>query len=411
MVKKVEVLAIIPARGGSKGIPRKNIRDFAGYPLIAYSISAALQSRLVTRVVVSTDDEEIARIARSFGADVPFLRPDEISADETTDLPVFMHALDWLSNNESYNPDIVVQLRPTSPVRPLNCVDDAIEILLSHPEADSVRGIVPSGQNPYKMWIVDPGTSVMKPLLNIVGVNEPYNAPRQQLPPTFWQTGHVDAIRTSTILDKHSMSGETILGLIIDPQYTVDLDNLRDWERAAWLVNNARIEMVSPGRRRRPLPEKIDLVVFDFDGTFTDNRVWVNEEGKEQIAANRMDSHGIKLMRNIGIPAIVISTEINPVVTARCNKMHIPALRGIWHKDVVLTEYLEEQKINPQNVVFLGNDINDVPVFPIIGCAVVVGDSHISAIKEADIILTKPGGHGAVREFCDMIIEHVKERS
>jgi N-acylneuraminate cytidylyltransferase len=146
MVKKPEILVIIPARGGSKGIPRKNIRMFSGYPLIAWSIAAAKKSQSVTRVIVSTDDPEIAAVAREWGAETPFLRPTEFAQDKTTDLPVFEHALKWLKENEKYQPDIVIQLRPTSPIRPLHCVDDAVKILLDHPQADSVRGIVPSGQ-------------------------------------------------------------------------------------------------------------------------------------------------------------------------------------------------------------------------------------------------------------------------
>jgi len=143
---KPEILTIIPARGGSKGIPRKNIRNFAGSPLIAWSIAAARQSEFVTRIVVSTDDEEIAAVARSFGAETPFLRPAEFAQDQTTDLPVFEHALQWLAEHENYHPEVVVQLRPTSPIRPRDCVDGAIKILLAHPDADCVRGVVPRGR-------------------------------------------------------------------------------------------------------------------------------------------------------------------------------------------------------------------------------------------------------------------------
>src|SRR5512140_1055395 len=131
-----EVLAIIPARGGSKGIPRKNIRDFAGYPLIAYSIAAGLQAKSVTRVIVSTDDQEIAAVARQCGAETPFLRPAEFAQDTSTDLPLFQHALAWLAEHEGYHPDVVVQLRPTSPIRPPTLVDEAVRLLLDHPEAD-----------------------------------------------------------------------------------------------------------------------------------------------------------------------------------------------------------------------------------------------------------------------------------
>jgi CMP-N-acetylneuraminic acid synthetase len=241
-----EVLAIIPARGGSKGIPRKNIRPFAGYPLIAYSIAAALQSETVTRTIVTTDDEEIAEVARRYGAETPFLRPAELAQDRTTDLPVFQHALRWLAEHEDYHPDVVVQLRPTSPVRPRDCVDEAVRLLLVTPEVDCVRGVVEAGQNPHKMWRVDPQTNRMTHLLSVPGIAEPYNAPRQSLPPVYWQTGHIDAIRPSTILDKGSMSGEVILALVLDARYTVDLDNLADWEHAEWLVSKGGLEMVWP---------------------------------------------------------------------------------------------------------------------------------------------------------------------
>ena len=170
---KAEVLAIIPARGGSKGIPRKNIKVFAGHPLIAYSIQAGLQARGVSRVIVSTDDEEIAAVARAYGAETPFLRPAELAEDRTLDLPVFQHALDWLAEHEGYRPEALVQLRPTSPVRPPDLVDQAVETLLAHPEADSVRGVVPAGQNPHKMWRIDAETGRMRNLLEVPGVAEP----------------------------------------------------------------------------------------------------------------------------------------------------------------------------------------------------------------------------------------------
>ena len=151
MVKKPQILGVVPARGGSKGIPRKNIRVFVGYPLIAYSIAAGLQSKHVTRLIVTTDDPEIATIARSFGAEIPFMRPVELAQDDTLDLPVFQHALSWLKEKEGYLPDAVVHLRPTSPVRPVDLVDKSVEILLQNPQVDSVRGVVPAGQNPFKI--------------------------------------------------------------------------------------------------------------------------------------------------------------------------------------------------------------------------------------------------------------------
>jgi N-acylneuraminate cytidylyltransferase len=401
----MHILALIPARGGSKSIPHKNIRPLAGLPLIAYSVAAAAASKRVTRIIVSTDDAEIARIARDFGAETPFLRPAEFSQDNTLDLPVFTHALGWLKEHENYQPEILVQLRPTSPLRPPDCVDQAIQVLLDHPEADSVRGVIPSGQNPYKMWqFTDQGR--MTPLLSLPGVPEPFNAPRQALPPTYWQTGHIDTIRLSTILQKGSLSGDVIYPLQIDPRYAVDIDTLRDWQRAEWLINQGDLKIIQPGRVRRPLPVKIDLLVFDFDGVMTDDRVWVDQDGRESVAANRRDGLGIAMLHKAGIPMVVLSTETNPIVSARCRKLGLTVIQGIEDKQAALSSLLQERKLDPKNVIYLGNDVNDLPCFSGVGCAVVVADAHPDVISQADLLLTQKGGHGAVRELCDKIIQN-----
>jgi len=405
MVEKPEVLAIIPARGGSKGIPHKNIRLFAGHPLIAYSIMAARQAETVTRVIVSTDDPQIAEVARKYGAEVPFMRPDELAQDNTLDLPVFQHALAWLIANEAYSPEVVVQLRPTSPVRPVGLVDEAVRLLLTNPEADAVRGVVPAGQNPHKMWRIDPKSGQMRNLLQVPGLAEPYNAPRQALPPVFWQTGHIDAIRPSTILEKESMSGEIILPVKIDPRYTVDIDGPSDWQRAEWLVWYGGMEMVNPGSRRRPLPQVVKLVVFDFDGVMTDNRVWVDADGHEFIAAYRSDSVGLHALRDAGIDSVVLSTETDRAVEARCRKIGIDVMQGVKDKAERLTNFLAERGIDPAQVVYIGNDINDLPCFPLVGCAVAVADAMPDVLHAADLVLTQSGGFGAVREICERIVK------
>ena len=406
MVNKPEVLAVIPARGGSKGIPRKNIKSFAGYPLIAYSIAAGLQSELTTRVIVSTDDEEIAAVARKWGAQTPFLRPAEFAADNTLDLPVFQHALKWLKEHEGYVPDIVVQLRPTSPARQVGMVDEAIRLLLDHPEADSVRGVVPADENPHKMWRVDTETGLMHGLLKVEGIDEPYNAPRQKLPPVYWQTGHIDAIRPErTFMAGDSMSGKNILPLFLDPSYTVDIDTPFDWMRYEWLVTHAGLDMVWPGRARRGIPKKVDLVVMDFDGVMTDDCVIVDQNGIESVRCSRADGMGIRLLRESGMKIIVLSTERNPVVMTRCKKLLLECIHGVLKKGDILNNYLKENEIDPQNVIYIGNDINDLPCFPLVGCAVVPADANPEVKKEADIVLLHKGGEGAVRELCDILLQ------
>jgi YrbI family 3-deoxy-D-manno-octulosonate 8-phosphate phosphatase len=401
---KPEVLAIVPARGGSKGIPRKNIHLFAGYPLIAYSIAAGLQAETVTRVLVTTDDEQIAEVARHHGAETPFLRPAELAGDRTLDLPVFHHALTWLAEHESYHPDAIVHLRPTTPVRPPDLVDRAAHILLDHPEADSVRGLTPAHQNPFKMWLMDDEESPIRPLMTVPGIDEPYNAPRQGLPTAYAHTGLIDAMRPDTILKLNSMSGHTILPILFDPAYSADLDTPDDWRRAEERVMRGGPAMVWPGRPRRSMPEKVQLLVLDFDGVLTDNRVWVDQDGREMVAANRSDSLWLNMLREKGIQVYVISKETNPVVAARCRKMNVPCIQGEDDKETALKQLLAGRGVDPEHAVFCGNDANDLPCFPLVGWAVAVADSVPDVVRQADFVLSRPGGHGAVQELCELIL-------
>jgi N-acylneuraminate cytidylyltransferase len=218
----VEVLAIVPARGGSKGIPRKNLVTLLGRPLLWWSVRAGLDAETVTRTIVSTDDAEIADAAADAGAEVPFLRPAELAGDTVLDLPVFEHALRTLAASEGYAPDLVVHLRPTSPLRPKGLVDEGVRALAADPAADSLRAVTPPANNPYKMWRIVDG--VLVPLVE-TDIHEQYNQPRQALPPAYWQTGTLDVMRAATVLDLGSMTGRRILPLVIEPDLAVDIDD------------------------------------------------------------------------------------------------------------------------------------------------------------------------------------------
>ena len=220
----MKILALIPARGGSKSIPRKNLRIVAGKPLVAYSIEHARQSKLIDRVIVSTDDQEIAGVASQFGAEVPFLRPSEYSEDTSTDLVVFQHALGWLNNNEDYVPDIIVHLRPTAPLRQVGTIDRAIKDFIDRKGIDSLRSVSLASQSPFKMWLIN-GEGLMETVMKVKEGDEPYNFPRQSLPRVYWQNGYVDVINPRTILEKGTMAGKAILPFLInEPCLEIDYE-------------------------------------------------------------------------------------------------------------------------------------------------------------------------------------------
>jgi CMP-N,N'-diacetyllegionaminic acid synthase len=209
------VLALIPARGGSKGIPRKNLLPIAGKPLIAYSILQAQESQRISRVIVSTDDPEIAATAIEWGAEVPFMRPSKFAGDLSPDIDVFRHALEWLATNEHYSPDLVVHLRPPGPARRVDLIDEAIDLLARHPEADAVRSVAPALQTPYKMWFIT-SSGHLEPMIRLEGMVDSQSVPRQRLPPVYWQNGYVDVVRPRAILDKNSMWGDCALPFLVD---------------------------------------------------------------------------------------------------------------------------------------------------------------------------------------------------
>ena len=216
------VLALIPARGGSKGIPRKNLILIAGRPLIAYSIEQAQRSSQIIRTIVSTDDDEIAQEAQACGAEVPFVRPSQYAQDLSPDIDVFRHTLEWLYKYEGYRPDLLVHLRPTGPVRRVELIDQAIELISNNPEADSLRSVSWPIQSPYKMWRLN-AQGHLEPLLRVEGLADSNSVPRQMLPEAFWQNGYVDIVRPRAILEHNSMTGRRVLPFIVnEPIYELD---------------------------------------------------------------------------------------------------------------------------------------------------------------------------------------------
>ena len=227
----MKILCIIPARSGSKGIPHKNIKLFHEKPLLVWSINQAQQSKYDMRIIVSTDSQEYATIANSYGAETPFLRPSEISQDLSNDYECIKHSLDWLKNNENYIPDIVLQLRPIQPLRKIETIDKCLDIFIENMNNyDSLRTVVEFEKSPYKMYnIID---NQLIPLFNeINNIKEPYNQCRQVLPKTYLHNGYIDIFNTH-IIHNNTITGKHIYPYIMNKHDVIDIDNNDDWIKA-----------------------------------------------------------------------------------------------------------------------------------------------------------------------------------
>lgn len=245
-MKEKKILAVIPARSGSKSVKHKNIRLIDGKPMIAYSIEHAQKSKYINRIIVSTDSEKYAEIARKYGAETPFIRPEEYATDTALDIEVFEHALQYLKDVEKYEADIVVQLRPTYPIRNVADIDAMIELMLADDTVDSVRSVSPAKEVAHKMWYMDENQK-MTPILQ--DIPEAYNMPRQQLPRILYQNANIDVIRPRVILEQHSMSGNKIVGYEMKENF--DIDTEEEFARAAEYLK------IQKGGKR---------FVFDIDG-------------------------------------------------------------------------------------------------------------------------------------------------
>lgn len=391
----METLAIIPARGGSKGIPRKNLRFVAGKPLIAHTIQAALQSSIVNRVVVSTDDSEIADVSKRFGAEV-VMRPAQISGDKSSSESTLLQVLDHFLSKEGYQPDLLVFLQCTSPLTEPSHIDGAVEKLLSD-KADCAFTATP-----FFHFLWNRGPDGLAGGINHDWKTRPMRQDREE---QFLENGAVYAMKTEGFLkNRHRFFGRTVL-YELPSDSSLEVDEPRDLQVAELILRERyRCNMLSL------LPERISALVFDFDGVFTDNKVLVFQDGSEAVLCDRNDGLGLSRLRQLDIPMLVLSTEENPVVAARCGKLKIPCVQGVSDKQGSLIRWLKEKNLEADQTVFVGNDANDLGCLNSVGCPVAVEDAIPEVKSAARIVLSSPGSDGAVREICDLVLSRMEER-
>ncbi|MFJ5058151.1 cytidylyltransferase domain-containing protein [Streptomyces nigra] len=393
------VLAVIPARGGSKGVPAKNLAAVGGVPLVARAVRACRASRLVTDVVVSTDDRVIAEAARQAGAEV-VLRPAAIAGDTATSEAAVLHALDTHEALHGAPVDVVLLVQCTSPF----LVRDDIEKVAAAVAENGADTAVTVAPFHGFVWRETEETDASGESTGGGGhgVNhDPSHRPRRQdRPEDFLETGAAYAMDAAGFRKhRHRFFGRTEL-VRTDPARVLEIDDPHDLARARALAPL----LDAGGVGSLPTAADIDAVVLDFDGTQTDDRVLIDSDGREFVAVHRGDGLGIAALRRSGLKLLILSTEQNPVVAARARKLRIPVLHGVDRKDLALKQWCEEQGIAPERVLYVGNDVNDLPCFALAGWPVAVASAHDVVRGAARAVTTAPGGDGAIREIAGWIL-------
>ncbi|MEU6082303.1 acylneuraminate cytidylyltransferase [Streptomyces sp. NPDC047108] len=391
------VLAVIPARGGSKGVPAKNLAAVGGVPMVVRAVRECLASRVVTDVVVSTDDAGIAAAARGAGADV-VQRPAAIAGDTATSEAAVLHAMDAHEAMHGRAVDTVLLVQCTSPFIAREDIDGVAAAIVEE-GADSALTVAPFHGFVWRDGADGVGEADLD---GGYGINhdKAYRPRRQDRPQDLLETGAAYAMDATGFREAgHRFFGRTEL-VRTDPARVLEVDDPHDLARARALA--PLLDAPRPGAL--PTRDDIDAVVLDFDGTQTDDRVLVDSEGREMVAVHRGDGLGIAALRRSGLNMLILSTEQNPVVAARARKLKLPVLHGIDRKDLALKQWCEEQGIAPERVLYVGNDVNDLPCFGLVGWPVAVSGAHDVVRGAARAVTSTPGGNGAIREIASWIL-------
>ena len=384
-----EVLAIIPARGGSKGIPRKNVRLLNGKPLIAYSIEQALRTPAIKRVVVSTDDAEIGAVAQQYGAEVVW-RPAEISGDTASSESALLHVLDYLAQTEGYKPELVVFLQATSPLRQPDDIQNAIATL-QREQADSLFSAC---RYEGHIWYVKDG--------ELIPAHDYRNRRRRQdKPEELSENGSIYVFKPWVLREFNNRLGGKIAVYRMHVLDSYQVDELADLEMIAQIM---QIRSSSISSLDLAGLAQVRLLVLDFDGVMTDNRVLVSEDGKEAVWCDRSDGWGIACLKDAGVGVIVLSTETNPVVEARCRKLGIECFSGQVNKLATLQRLVLQRRLVRDQVAYVGNDVNDLECMQWVGWPIAVADATPEIRAVSRLVTAKPGGRGAVREVAAQLL-------
>ncbi len=373
------IVGIIPARGGSKGLPRKNIKEIAGFPLLYWTIEAAKSSKLLDDFYVSTDDVEIAEVAKKYNAKV-IMRSPELARDDTTTLAVLK---DIVVNKVSC--DDVVVLQPTSPLRNHDTIDQCIREFQAGEYDTLATG--------YYTKIIEYASH--------------QNMRRQDIKGFFYDDGNIYIIK-GKLIRQNRWFGDKICRLVLDRELNYEIDDITDFKIVEFLLRDRLKEGKQPSGIYDKL-KKIKLFAMDVDGILTDAGMYYTEKGDELKKFNTLDGKGIELIRNIGIKTAIITSEKTKIVERRAKKMGIDFLyQGVKDKAAVINELAQSLKIGLDEIAYIGDDVNDISALKIVGLPITVKSASPENKDIAKLLVPVNGGEGCIRYVCNMIINSKK---
>lgn len=385
-MKKNNIVAIIPARGGSKSIPHKNIINFCGKPLVAWSIEQALASDLVDNVYVSTDDPKIARISKKYGSRV-IRRPRTIAGDTSSSEEALLHAI--LQIEKKAKIDLVVFLQATSPIREKRDIDMAIEKALRE-KLDSLFSVTTFED--LTVW------ENINGVLNSLTFDYKNRRRRQDRAPLYLENGSIYIVKPSILKEYHNRLGGKIGMYEMDRWKYYEIDNPGDLEICEYFMKNKILKEDAV-----PKMKNIKLIVYDCDGVLTDNKVTLTKSARECLRFNRSDGAAMAAIKKLGLGQVIMTTEQKSAIEKRADKLHVPAMIGVMDKKKALLEYCKKCGINLKDVAYLGNDINDLDAMKLTGWPLCPLDAFDEIKAISKIVLTRNGGDGVVRELFNYI--------
>jgi len=387
--------AIILARGGSKGLPQKNLLQFSGKPLLAWSILQATGSRKVSKVYVSSDSNEILKIAQDYGAEA-ILRPSTLSGDQASSESGWLHAIDYITQKTGICPPAVIALQATSPLRETSDIDGAIE-RFEKEMADSLFS--DAVLDDPCVWSDEDGVLKGKTF-------DPRNrGQRQDRKPYFLENGSIYIFKTRLLQQTGNRLGGKISRFTMPYWKSFEIDD-RDTFEICETFYQKKLRTTETIH----LPFRPELIVYDFDGVMTNNQAVLMEDGSEGVWVNRSDGWGVQQLKNEGYLQVILSTETNPVVAARAKKMKIKVILGSVDKAKCLKKYCDKKKIKLNKVLFVGNDINDLEAMKIVGIPVAPADAHPKVLQIAGYVTRAKGGDGVLRELSESLL-HTKKNN